>query len=637
MLQNLEPGIIFRRAIILAVIFLCVKALSGQEDDFVFGEIAREDLEMTSYERDTAAAAVVLLDEGLLGYDRSRNRYYFLYHAQVKILNQDGFEWADLTLSYQGKKGLQEFEGATYNLVEGEMQTTGVSKDQMKEEVVMGNLRTSTITFPGVKAGSIIEYRYKILSENPFNFLPWYFQTGIPVRLSQFYLHFPRSSDLKPRLYGYTQLKSYDHDWLSGGHHLVMENIPAFRQEEYVKNPDDHYSKAVFEYVSDFANDWESLKEVIMNVKGFGTTLDRLNRINRLYPGERKWQANKEDLKEIHSYISNHFNWDGSLGLIFSDKPRKVWEATNAGASDINLFLLMFLRKAGFQADPVFLSTVDNGLINPDFPTFRQFNYVVVSAEVDGEKILLDATSKNRPFNILPDYCLNDSGMVVKSGPVEWLPMNLNGEQSNHSYSVNLEIDDMDELVGEATVNYSQASASAISIVIEDLNDEERKERFKSLNPDLILEELQYEGLEDPYQAVQSTFKFSTEGKVDAIGSRLFFSPVVVKEVDSNPFKAETRTLPVEFTMPLNRRYFFSVDIPEDYEVETLPETVNIVLPNGGGSYNFICEQVGNTIQVLVRFRIDRLMFSPTEYPEFRELFNLIISKQEEKVILKEK
>jgi hypothetical protein len=625
------------KLILLATVLLCTRALSAQEEEFAFGEIDMADMEMVSYDLDTSAAAVMLKDNGLLGYDRISNRYYFIYHAQIKVLRREGFNWADLTLPYEGKRGLEEFEGATYNLVNGKIQTTEVSKEQMQEESVLDNLKTSTITFPGVKVGSIIEYKYKILSTNPFNFLPWYFQTSIPVRFSQFFLLIPGSADLRPRLYGYTPLKSYDNGWLRYGHRLVMENIPAFRKEEYVKNVDDHYSKVVFEYVSEVANDWESLMEIIMNVKGFGATLEKLNRIKKLYPAERNWQVNKEDLKEIHTYISNHFKWDGSLGLIFSGKPKKVWETTSAGASDINLFLLMFLRKAGFNADPVFLSTVEHGLINPDFPTFRQFNYVVVKTEVDGEEILLDATSKNRPFNILPDFCLNDSGMVVKPGPVEWVPMNLNGERSNQSYSVLLELDDMDELVGEGVGNYSNAAGAGISLALEDLNDEERMERFKSQNPGLIIDELSYEGTEDPYKAVRSVFEFSTEGKVDAIGSRLFFSPVVLKEVDANPFKEATRTLPVEFTKPLNRRYFFSIPIPDGYEIESLPEAVNFVLPNGGGSYSYICQQVGNEIQTMIRFNVERLMFGPAEYPDFRELFNLIIAKQEEKVILREK
>jgi len=619
-------------------LFLSIQISVAQEkmlENFSYGEVSLEDLQMTVYEQDTSAEAVILVDEGLVGYDRIKKRFYLIYHAQIKILDPAGFDWADLSISYRGKKSLTELKGGTYNLVDGTIETTEVGEAQIQKENEVDDIITSTVTFPNVKVGSVIDYQYKKFSESPMAFLPWYFQTRIPVRRSKFYMLFPNSKRLKPRIYGYTPLKSYDKAWLKQGHFFEMENIPAFREEEYVKNPDDHYSKVVFEYVSNLADSWVELREFILNVKGFGATLEKLNRIKKIYPEERNWGNTEEDLKEIHSYIANHFEWNGRLGLIFNDNPKKIWGSTEASASDINLFLLMFLRKAGFTADPVFLSTINHGLINPDFPTFRQFNYVVIRVMINYKPVLVDATSKLRPFNVLPQYCLNDRGMVLGAGPIEWVPMNVNGERSVQSFSVNLEIDEEDELVGSGTANYSNSAASVLRTFFANADEQKKKSRFKSQNPYLFLEELTYEGTKEAYGPVRSAFKFNTEGKVDAIGNRLFLSPIVIKEVKNNPFKATIRTLPVEFTTPLNKRYFFNLSIPEGYEVEDMPKPVNFVLPNGAGSYKYICQQTGSKIQVMVRFNINKLMFGPSEYPDFRELFNLIVAKQEEKIVLK--
>ena len=618
----------------------CVSDLFSQDESrFRLGKISIDDLRMEVYELDSSASSVVLINDGMLSYDYDESRYFYQYHTQVKILNQGGFDWADFKISSSQKKGLVFFEGATYNLENGQIVITQVGEEQMREEVEVDKIKTTSVTFPNVREGSIIEYKYKKYISSTIPYRTWYFQSDDPVRYSRFTLRIPGSEDLSPRIFGYVPLKSYVKGWKYHGHKLVMENIPALKETKYVKNLDDHFAKVTFEYVNDQAARWVDLRDVAENAKSFGTTLGKLRKLKSTYPDSKGWKATSEDLREIHQYVADHFEWDGTVGLTFSDKPKNVWDSRSAPASDINLFLLMFLRKAGFQADPVFLSTVDHGLINRDYPSFRQFNYVVVRVLIDYKPVLVDATSKLRPFNILPHYCLNDSGMVMGAGPIEWISMNNNGEVSNQSFSVNLkvEVDDFPELMGSMTANYSQAAAPTMRHMLDDLGDDERIEVFKSLNPDLIIDSISFEGINDAYQSVRAKFEFETEDQVSEIGDQLFFSPVVLKEVKDNPFTATDRILPVEFTVPIQRRYFFNVSIPEGYEVESLPEAVNFALPNGGGNYKFICQNTESSVQVMVRFSVNKLMFLPSEYPAFRELFNLIIAKQEEKVVLKKK
>lgn len=626
-----------RQLLLLSILLLCANCLFSQEEDgFVLGKVSMDDLEMVVYEPDSSASAVVLVDDGLVGYEYGGG-YYFQYHAQIKILDQAAFDLADLKISLYEKNALKDFQGATYNLENGRMVATKVSEDQIRIEEEEGKERTTSVTFPNIKVGSIFEYRYKKYIPSPTAYFTWYFQADNPVRYSRFSILIPRSQYLQPRIYGYVPLKSYDQGWLNRGHRLIMENIPALKETEYVKNLDDHFAKVKFTYVSEAIDSWVDLRDVADNVKSFGTTLGKLRKLKNIYPESKGWGATEEDLKEIHAYVANHFEWNGTVGLTFSDKPKNAWESRSAPASDINLFLLMFLRKAGFTADAVFLSTVDHGLINQDFPSFRQFNYVVVRVLLNYKPVLVDATSALRPYNVLPGFCLNDMGMVMGAGPIEWIAMNHNGEISNQSFSVNLELDleDLPELTGNGTANYSQAAAPTMRILLDNLDEDERIEVFKSQSPDLIINAIDFEGMDDAYQSVRSKFEFETEDKVDEIGGRLFFSPVVLKEIKDNPFTATSRILPVEFTMPIRRRYFFNVSIPEGYEVESLPEAANFVLPNGGGNYKFICQNTGSSVQVMVRFSINKLMFLPSEYPAFRELFNLIIAKQEEKVVLK--
>lgn len=624
----------------LLLLLLCVTTLvSAQENPNKvreFGEVDSAHMAMTLYEKDTSAAAVVLFDNGRLGFSYNNNSFCFSYHTQIKMLNSDGFEFADLSLPFEGRKGLSDVKAATHNLENGELVTKIISEDMMVTEEIVDKYRVLKIPFPDVVVGSIIEYSYVMYSQSPFEFLPWYFQGSIPVVSSSFDMFFPQSSDLKPRLYGYNDLHNYDVS-LGGRHVLVMKDIPAFEEEAYVKKIDDHYSKVAFEYISDQASSWESLVDVVLEMKGFGTTLEKLNAFNKVFPKEKGWKPDLASLQDIHGYIAEHFEWDGNHGLSFSDKPKKVWEAATGTSADINLTLYMFLRKAGFAVDPVFISTTDHGLINSEFPTFRQFNNVVVKTVVGDQQVLLDATSKLRPYNVLPDACLNDSGLVVLRGQAQWVAMNLNQEKSRQSISIVYGVDELGEISGSGNIQSSGASAADTREALADKDEEQLKERMEKRLPDLEIEEVKYSGLDDVYTTLKADFDFSSDSFTESIGSRVFFSPIVLKELENNPFKLAKRVLPIDFAMPINRRYFFNITISDTYEVEELPEPVNYKLPGGGGGYSYLLQKVDGGIQVMVRFTINRIMFLPEEYPNIREMFNLILAKQEERVVLRKK
>jgi len=602
-----------------------------------FGIVALDDLYMTVLESDSAAPAYVLYDNGFMKFDRGRGQFFMEYHAQVKILNQEGFDYADVSLPFAVKKGLVDVKAMTHNLVDGKVQSTVVAESDMIVDEVMEKYYVQKITFPDVVVGSIIEYSYKMYGNSPFEFLPWYFQSTIPVRYSRFRVSGPQTRNLKPRVYGYQGVYHYDNSIFGPSHDIVMKDLPTFREEPYVKKIDDHYSKVAFEYVSTFAVDWESLNDLIFELRGFGVTIEKLLGIRKTYPKNMGWQADAQSLQDIHSYVAKHFEWNGDYGLMFSDKPKKVWDTATGSAADINLTLLMFLRRAGFEADPVFVSTTKHGLINTHIPTFGQFNNLVVRVKLNGKETLLDATSELRPFNILPDECLNDSGLVVKQGEVEWVAMNVNKEREIQSLSISFEVDEFGEMEGTGIILSSGSTGADLRIDIDERKESQgtQKPQFMEDVNNLDIDDVTFEGLENPYTSLKTNFTFTSDDRVESIGNRLFFSPIVFPEAESNPFKAETRTLAVEFSKPISRRYFFRVKIPEGYEVEEMPEQGRYVLPGGGGEYNYILQATETDIQVLVRFRVNRILFMPEEYQGIRELFNLIIAKQEEKIVLK--
>src|SRR5690606_38322376 len=102
------------------------------------------------------------------------------------------------------------------------------------------------------------------------------------------------------------------------------------------------------------------------------------------------------------------------------------------------LLLTIMLRQAGFNANPVLMSTRDNGV--PIIATRSGFNYVVSAIEISDGIILLDATNLFAPPNILPERALNWQGRIVREhGSSTWVNLQPN-DNSKEIISLNIKL-----------------------------------------------------------------------------------------------------------------------------------------------------------------------------------------------------
>jgi len=60
-----------------------------------------------------------------------------------------------------------------------------------------------------------------------------------------------------------------------------------------------------------------------------------------------------------------------------------------------------------------------------------------------------------------------------------------------------------------------------------------------------------------------------------------------------------------------------------------------LALPAGGGKFQYSVTQADNKIAITFRLSIDKPLFVPSEYPNLKDFFNLVINKEAEQIILK--
>src|SRR5690606_31440371 len=138
--------------------------------------------------------------------------------------------------------------------------------------------------------------------------------------------------------------------------------------------------------------------------------------------------------------------WNGYNGISWRDGVRKAYKDQTGNVAEINLMLTAMLRHAGLNANPVLVSTRQNGI--PLFPTIDGYNYVISGIETEQGVVLLDASNKFTMPNILPSKALNWEGRIIRkdksSSTISLYP----SEQSRNTITMLANLDEHGNIEG---------------------------------------------------------------------------------------------------------------------------------------------------------------------------------------------
>ena len=102
-----------KQVLLLALGLLPCFLLAQKKAPMKWGKIDPADLAMTTYDPDSSATAVVLMDYCRVTFEYSSSDIYAQYerHKRIKILDRAGFEQADVTIPYYSVRNQERIEG----------------------------------------------------------------------------------------------------------------------------------------------------------------------------------------------------------------------------------------------------------------------------------------------------------------------------------------------------------------------------------------------------------------------------------------------------------------------------------------------------------------------------------------------
>lgn len=642
-----------KRVLAVVIFTLICCAVCAQKDPIKFGEIPMEDLQMTTYDKDTSAVAVILADFGEARISPYQGKMLFEHHKRIKILKAEGTSWADVSIflyhTSSGEENISGLKAVTYNLENGKIVESKMDNGSVFQEKYNKFYNVKKFTLPNVKVGSVIEFTYKHNSDFITNFPNWQFQYKIPSRYTEYRAFIPSFFVMERYMTGYLA-PQYDikdinqSNYTDKRHRWVIENVPAFKPEPYMTAENDYVSKINFalayidfpgEPTREIMGSWQKLVSNLVVSPAFGKAItgnSLKKKTEELIAGITDPQ---QKLQVIFDYVKTSLKWN-KISDIDAYDLKDVFEAKTGSSGDINIALASMLDKAGFTVEPILLSTRDHGFIRQNIPISRQLNYVVCSVKLNDKRIMLDATQRFLPMGILPERCLNGEGLLVNLAASSFTWINLEAiTKSKTIVSTDLVLSPEGELKGK--VNFTRDGYDAHKCRSE--YSESLEEYIKGIKDGRSWEisKSDFQTMDQVNVPLKETHHVVINDHATVSGDVIYINPMLGFNVAENPFKLDARTYPVDFGSPFEKVVLAKITIPEGYTLDDVPQNKMLALPGGKGKYIYSLNVLGNTINLTSTLAINKALFVQDEYPILREFYTQFVAKQNEQIVLKKK
>src|SRR6056297_2304249 len=594
------------------LLLLVQQAASANE--IKFGKVSKEEVAAKQHATYPEAEAAILHKKEWVRYNYQSETGWSQIrevHFRIKIYNKEGFDWATLQVplyvSSSDREDIGSVKGYTFNLENGKVVSQKLKKDGVFIEEVNKYRNKASITMPEVREGSVLDIEYKITSPIYWYIDEFRLQYDIPVDQAEAQLNIPE--------------------------YFIFKQYSRGTQPISVKQSKENRSLHVT-YRSSDGSGWSAKStHKTGSLDFFGNVLNRENyfddEVDQLISG---LSTDTEKAIAIFQHVKSKMNWDGYTGVGCSQGVRKAYKEGVGNVAEINLMLTAMFRYAGLDANPVLVSTRSHGI--PIFPTRNGFNYVVAGLQTQNDFVLFDATDKNALPDVLPMRALNWFGRLIRddgsSSQVNLMPKT----KSLDAIMMVVDLNEDGSIKGKYRQQYTANNAFVFRNNYTSGSEDSYLDELEKKYVDLEISNFDLKNAKDLYKPVVQSYEFEKEVGYENIGGKIYLSPLFHLTTRENPFKMEKREYPIDYGYPWQDKYIISINIPEGYEVESIPEPIAVALPENLGQFRFNISATHNVISASVETALNSPIIPANYYADLKEFYRHIIEKESEKIIL---
>ncbi|PZP45957.1 MAG: hypothetical protein DI598_12720 [Pseudopedobacter saltans] len=302
-------------------------------------------------------------------------------------------------------------------------------------------------------------------------------------------------------------------------------------------------------------------------------------------------------------------------------------------------YMYSLLKEAGIPSNPVLISAGDytTDYLIEDFAN-SYFNHVILSIPQSKDTIWLECTSQTSPFGYLGTFTANRKALLLSEngGYIVNTP--------NYSPAQNLQkrfTEATIDIDGNLKANLSTLYQGEQQDYVANLLHYSSKDLLKKyLNSSLGL--ATYEVISSDYKETPSSLPSIDEKLIvtapnyaSVVGKRIMFSPNAFNKSTSKFEASEERNSEIVFTYPFLDYDSTVFNIPEGYEVESVPKPLSI--ESMFGTYSSQVDFKEGKIIYIRSQKRESGKYPTTQYKSLVDFFDKIYKADREKVVLKKK
>ncbi len=638
---------------------------AAQDVNMKFGKPTQEEMQMTTYEKEPGAEAVVLCRLTNVEYTVQTTSFLVDYREKwrIKVLKPSGARFAKVVVPYQrnmsvgnniggltitgfalpkpggssdsyfeGEPGsmtegvfgtdadesVEDIKATAFNLEGGKVVKTSLKKSEIVNKKIDEHNYQVEFTIPNVKEGTVIEYEYNVHSQVFWELRDWYAQCEIPVAYAK----------------------------------LDM-NIPNY---------------------------------LIFNIEDHG--IQRLT--YTCTAGSLKFKIVSDPLANPMTVMTNHYVYVGR-DLIGMPKDDYVWNAQDYWAgitAELKLYRLpgmsqMDYAKTWEQIDEMILSSDDLGIhlgdhsplanelkeakigdiANPRERVAAVYKLVMDKVKWNGKYALSPALTSetlkkgegsNADINLLLIQSLQDVGLtaapvVLRTRDLGQLPYNFPSIRKLSTYLVGVVMPtggnmylDASNKNGWLNVLPEVMLVDRARIVRKDKKSEwvNLQKVSKSERHTVIDAKLSADGTLSGKQTTRNEGGETEESvytkKGQVTDGQLSICPFP-DNMMVNPFTAETRKMPVDFPRVSSERFVINISLPEGYVMEGEPRNTTVTTADKGLEGRILTSSSEGRVQMSWQFNVNKISHPEKDYADLRQIFDMLSKYTSEQIIIKKK
>ena len=627
----------------------------GQNQDWL--EITAQDREIKEVPGDSGASAIQLY---YADYHDGNSGTQFFYH-RIKILNDAGKQYANVEIQVEPLYRFIDLKARTIHPDGSIVEFTGKPFEKMLIKAGDFQFVAETFAMPDVTVGSIIEYKYRYEWGRYAIGREWSVQHNLYTLKERFSMkgyygglktrHSRDGEDTRLSYVVYGDVKPPTRG-KGGAIELELENVPAFKAEEYAP-PEGNLKPIVsFFYGSsevkspeafwrDYGRDWYDQSE-----RFIGNRDSIRNAAARATAGEsdpekklRKLYALAQKTRNLSFERERTQKEERKEELKPNENAGDVLERGYGTHNEIARLFVALARAAGFEAQMVRAPNHTLYFFKPKYLSARQLSSEITVVRLNGNEIYLDPGTPFCPFGLVRWIHASDQGLRLEKGggsfvaippaiadktPIRRVARGKLGSDGSLKGTIVV------ELKGNVALDHRLAAL-----------DEDEAGRRKHLEdeakawlpPGSIITLDHVEGLEATEEPLLVHYKVEVPAFAQTVGKRLLVPAALFRTTrQQDAFQHAERKYPVYFPFAYQELDNLILQAPDGYSPESVPAASDVKL----ASTRFLTSRSFADSQFISKraLVVNGILFPVAQYPELKGFFDKVLAADQEQLVL---